>query len=135
MRNSGRRAKEKERAAASAARRDMCAAMEEYRGAVRALLAAGPMVRGTLRWETRGGRRYAGLIRNEGGRSVGRSVRQEDMEWLEPMVEALRAYRETQRRLAELHGRVREASARLRQALTQEYEDERERHRGGSHGA
>jgi len=133
MRNSGRR--EKERAVASAARRDMCAAMAEYHDAVRALLAAPPMVRGTLRWETRGGRRYAGLIRNEEGKSVGRSVRQEDMEWLEPMVEALRAYRETQRRLAGLHGAVREASERLRQAVTREYEDERGRHRGGSHGA
>jgi len=48
-----------------------------------------------------------GLDIYAGGRSVGRSVRQEEVAWLEPMVGALRAYRGTQRRLAELHGKVR----------------------------
>jgi hypothetical protein len=135
MRNTGRRKKEKERTAVSEARRDMCAAMEGYRDAVRALVAAPPMVRGTLRWETRGERRYAGLIRNEGGRSVGRSVRQEDVAWLERLVGALRAYRGTQRRLAKLHGEVRGASERLREALTKEYEEVRDLHREDDHGA
>ena len=135
MRDTGRRKKEKMREAAIAARREMRAAMEAYRDAVRALLAAPPMVRGTLRWEARGGRRYAGLIRNEGGMSVGRSVRQEEVAWLEPMVGALRAYRGTQRRLAELHGKVREAGERLRQALTKEYEEVRDIRREVRHGA
>ena len=57
------------------------------------------------------------------------------MAWLEPMVGALRAYRGTQRRLAELHGKVREAGERLRQALTKEYEEVRDIRREVRHGA
>ncbi len=135
MRNAGTRGQEGQRSAASSVRQELRAAAREYGETAGRLLAAGPLVRGTLRWETRGAQRYAGLIRSENGKSVGRSVREEDLAWLEPMVAALQQYRQTQRRLTLLHRQVREAGERLRVALTREYEQMRELHRSNGHGA
>jgi len=62
-----------------AAQRGQCRAPAglgaEQQMRVQELVAAPPLQRGTLRWVTRGERRYPGLIFNDAGRSIGRSVR------------------------------------------------------------
>lgn len=107
--------------AASAARlrrRDLCA---EHQTLVQELVAAPPLLRGTLRGVTRGDRRYPGLIFNDAGRSIGRSVRLGDVTAVAALPAAYRSFRATQQRLRTLHAHILRASDALRAALTCAY--------------
>ncbi len=110
-----------QRNAASAARlrlRDLCA---EQQTLVQELVAAPPLMRGSLRWVTRGDRRYPGLIFNDAGRSIGRSVRLGDVATVDALLAAYRSFRATQQRLRTLHTHILRASDALRAALTCAY--------------
>lgn len=96
----------------------------EYATLVGELLGRGPLVRGTVNWHERASGRYPGLTRGEGGTVVGRRIRLEHMEWLEPLLERHKAYRHTVARLRKTHQEVMAVAEEMRQARLYDYESQ-----------
>jgi len=126
---------DQQRRAVSVARLQLRELCTRYTETVQTLVASEPMLRGTLRWVTRGEHRYPGLIRTEEGHSVGRSVRLADVEWMEPMLDALRTFRTCQQHLKKIHTQLMSATNCLREALTVEYEPTEIAEKESRHGA
>jgi hypothetical protein len=97
---------------------------QEYRALVGELVGRGPLVRGTVNWHERASGRYPGLTRGEGGTVVGRRIRLEHMEWLEPLLERHKAYRHTMARLRKTHQEVMAVAEEMRQARLYDYESQ-----------
>jgi hypothetical protein len=114
---------------------------QEYRALVGELVGRGPLVRGTVNWHERASGRYPGLTRGEGGTVVGRRIRLEHMEWLEPLLERHKAYRHTVARLRKTHQEVMAVAEEMRQARLYDYEPRAEasaylvKAKGVRHGA
>lgn len=86
------------------------------------LVGRGPLVRGTMNWHERDSGRYPGITRGEGGAVVGRRVRLEHVEWLEPLVARHRVYRQTEARLRKIHREAMAMAEEMRQARLYDYE-------------
>ena len=95
---------------------------QEYMTLAGELVGRGPLVRGTLNWHERASGRYPGITRGEGGRVVGRRVRLEHVEWLEPLLARHKAYRQAEARLRKVHREAMAVAEELRQARLYDYE-------------
>jgi len=86
------------------------------------------MARGTITWHKNrknvedSEKLYPGLIRAVGGKSVGRRVRVGHLEWLEPLLEAHREYRQGLQRVRAIHGRIEGLLEMLRYEHLYDYE-------------
>ncbi len=106
----------------SGMRKQLLALAAEYGELADALLGRERLVRGTLNWHQRGAGRYPGITRGEQGTVVGRRVRLEHVEWLEPLLARHKAYRQAQARLRVVHAQLLEVAEQLRQARLYDYE-------------
>ena len=113
----------------------------EYASLVGELLGREPLVRGTVNWHERGGGRYPGLTRGEGGKVVGRRIRMEHMAWLEPLLGRHRVYRKVEARLRQIHRETMAVAEEIRLARLYDYEPRAEasaflvKAKGAGHGA
>ena len=103
-------------------RQQMVELARQYTALASDLLGRGPLVRGTLNWHERPSGRYPGITRGEGGRVVGRRVRLEHVEWLEPLLARHKAYRQAEARLREVHRKAMAVAEEMRQMRLYDYE-------------
>lgn len=98
---------------------------EEEDALLEGMMKAPKMVRGRLTWHKQGKNgehKYPGLIRTVGGKSIGRRVRLGHVEWLEPLLENFRWYRERMQRIRAIHQEKMELVEQLRHEQMYDYE-------------